>query len=195
MNIVGSSTSSHQPWNKDKLVGQKAPLRLRDIWAIRVRLQLRTAVRVSPCSTLPSTASYGHAIWSNYACAMWRMVSAFHTGRLSCTRRLTVRCSSRSPSRLVLRSAPGSPRRRCHRTPTCSQAGCVNRRICQRGNTRASSTNGSLRLAWMSQRTARTRWGCRRRRCFVAARRIFAQCSCCLELPSWRVLFVILTTN
>ena len=45
MNIVGSSTSSHQPWNKDKLVGQKAPLRLRDIWAIRVRLQLRTAVR------------------------------------------------------------------------------------------------------------------------------------------------------
>ena len=45
MNIVGSSTSSHQPWNKDKLVGQKAPLRLRDIWAIRVRLQLRTAIR------------------------------------------------------------------------------------------------------------------------------------------------------
>ena len=45
MDIVGSSTSSHQPWNKDKLVGQKAPLRLRDIWAIRVRLQLRTAIR------------------------------------------------------------------------------------------------------------------------------------------------------
>lgn len=28
------------PWNKGKLVGQNAPLRLRDIWAIRVRLQL-----------------------------------------------------------------------------------------------------------------------------------------------------------
>lgn len=28
-------------WNKGKLVGQKTPLRLRDIWAIRVRLQLR----------------------------------------------------------------------------------------------------------------------------------------------------------
>jgi site-specific recombinase XerC len=26
------------PWNKGKLVGQKSPLRLRDIWAIRVRL-------------------------------------------------------------------------------------------------------------------------------------------------------------
>jgi hypothetical protein len=28
------------PWNKGKPVGQKAPLKLRDIWAIRVRLEL-----------------------------------------------------------------------------------------------------------------------------------------------------------
>jgi hypothetical protein len=33
-------TFSHQPWNKGKLVGQKAPLRLSDIWAIRVRLKI-----------------------------------------------------------------------------------------------------------------------------------------------------------
>ncbi|WP_336217384.1 tyrosine-type recombinase/integrase [Pseudomonas aeruginosa] len=31
---------AHEPWNKGKLVGQKAPLRLRDIWAIRVRLEI-----------------------------------------------------------------------------------------------------------------------------------------------------------
>ncbi len=31
---------SREPWNKGKLTGQKAPLRLCDIWAIRVRLQL-----------------------------------------------------------------------------------------------------------------------------------------------------------
>lgn len=36
---------NYQPWNKGKLVGQKAPLRLRDIWAIRVRLQLAARVR------------------------------------------------------------------------------------------------------------------------------------------------------
>lgn len=29
-----------EPWNKGKIVGQKAPLRLKDIWAIRIRLQL-----------------------------------------------------------------------------------------------------------------------------------------------------------
>jgi len=33
------------PWNKGKLVGQKAPLRLNEIWAIRVRLQLSLRVR------------------------------------------------------------------------------------------------------------------------------------------------------
>ncbi|MBU6421789.1 MAG: tyrosine-type recombinase/integrase, partial [Gammaproteobacteria bacterium] len=36
---------THQPWNKGKLIGQKAPLKLRDIWAIRVRLQLRHQTR------------------------------------------------------------------------------------------------------------------------------------------------------
>ena len=28
------------PWNKGKIVGQKAPLKLKEIWAIRIRLQL-----------------------------------------------------------------------------------------------------------------------------------------------------------
>jgi hypothetical protein len=33
------------PWNKGKLVGQRVPLRLKDIWAIRVRLQLAERTR------------------------------------------------------------------------------------------------------------------------------------------------------
>lgn len=33
------------PWNKDEMVGQKAPLKLREIWAIRTRLQLRCNLR------------------------------------------------------------------------------------------------------------------------------------------------------
>jgi hypothetical protein len=28
------------PWNKGKLLGQKPPLKLKEIWAIRIRLQL-----------------------------------------------------------------------------------------------------------------------------------------------------------
>ena len=34
------ATQHKEPWNKGKLTGQKAPLKLKDIWAIRVRLQL-----------------------------------------------------------------------------------------------------------------------------------------------------------
>ena len=34
-----------EPWNKGKLVGQKSPLRLKDIWAIRIRLQLTQRTR------------------------------------------------------------------------------------------------------------------------------------------------------
>jgi len=32
-------------WNKGKLVGQKIPLKLKEIWAIRIRLQLTEKVR------------------------------------------------------------------------------------------------------------------------------------------------------
>ena len=40
MNRSNPSVTGRQPWNKGKLVGQKAPLKLKEIWAIRVRLQL-----------------------------------------------------------------------------------------------------------------------------------------------------------
>jgi integrase len=40
-----NNATRETPWNKGKLVGQKAPLRLNEIWAIRVRLQLAHHVR------------------------------------------------------------------------------------------------------------------------------------------------------
>ena len=40
-NISGQS----EPWNKGKLVGQKAPFKLKDLWNIRVRLQLAHRTR------------------------------------------------------------------------------------------------------------------------------------------------------
>lgn len=39
------SVHSHQPSNKGKLVGQKPPLKPKDIWAIRIHLQLGKHVR------------------------------------------------------------------------------------------------------------------------------------------------------
>lgn len=37
--------SHREPWNKSKLVGQKAPLKLKEIWAIRIRLELSHRLR------------------------------------------------------------------------------------------------------------------------------------------------------
>ena len=51
------------PWNKGKLIGQKAPLKLKEIWAIRVRLQLEIGAASLHCSLWPSTSSFARANW------------------------------------------------------------------------------------------------------------------------------------
>lgn len=40
MNSHTEISRTSAPWNKGRLVGQKAPLKLKEIWAIRIRLQL-----------------------------------------------------------------------------------------------------------------------------------------------------------
>ena len=45
MNLQNHVPQEHIPWNKGKLVGQKPPLKLKEIWAIRVRLQLANCIR------------------------------------------------------------------------------------------------------------------------------------------------------
>src|SRR5438874_13053223 len=43
--LIRSTPYRREPWNKGKLVGQKAPLKLKDIWAIRVRLEITHRTR------------------------------------------------------------------------------------------------------------------------------------------------------
>lgn len=45
MVIQSYSIGNREPWNKNKLVGQKSPLKLKEIWAIRIRLELFQRVR------------------------------------------------------------------------------------------------------------------------------------------------------
>lgn len=40
-----SELSKHIPWNKRKLLGQKPPLQLKQIWSIRIRFQILNRVR------------------------------------------------------------------------------------------------------------------------------------------------------
>jgi len=45
MNHIVGNQSKRIPWNKGKLVGQKPPLKLKEIWTIRIRLQLAGNIR------------------------------------------------------------------------------------------------------------------------------------------------------
>ncbi len=45
MYLLTHKPNPHTPWNKGKLTGQKPPLKLKEIWAIRIRLQLNNCVR------------------------------------------------------------------------------------------------------------------------------------------------------
>ena len=41
----GALKSTKEPWNKGKLMGQKPPLKLKEVWEIRIRLQLGKRIR------------------------------------------------------------------------------------------------------------------------------------------------------
>ena len=45
MDTVTTTTARATPWNKGKLLGQKPPLKLKEIWAIRIRLQVNHRTR------------------------------------------------------------------------------------------------------------------------------------------------------
>ena len=45
MYLLTHAPQSHTPWNKGKLIGQKPPFKLKEIWAIRIRLQLANRIR------------------------------------------------------------------------------------------------------------------------------------------------------
>ena len=42
---MNANPISSVPWNKGKLIGQKLPLKPKDIWAMRVRLEMEHRVR------------------------------------------------------------------------------------------------------------------------------------------------------
>jgi len=42
---TASNAAHREPWNKGKVVGQKAPFKPKDIWALRVRLHMDNRVR------------------------------------------------------------------------------------------------------------------------------------------------------
>ena len=114
-----------RPWNLGKLIGQKPPLKLREVWAIRIRLQIQERLR--------DLAMFNLAIDSKLrGCdlVVLRVDDVLLSGRVR--PRTTViqkktghPCSSRSRSRRAKQSCSGSPRAADGPATTCSRAGSV----------------------------------------------------------------------
>jgi len=98
------------PWNKGKLVGQKAPFKPKEVWAIRARLQMENRAR--------ELALFDLGIDSKLrACDLvkLRVRDVCHGDRVasratSSSRRRSDRSSSRSRRRLGRRWRPGFAR-------------------------------------------------------------------------------------
>lgn len=101
METQSGRAANRVPWNKGKLTGQKPPLKLPEIWAIRTRLQMSSNIR--------ELAMFNLAIDSKLrACDLTRLqvqdvCQGAHVGSraMVSSRRRNDRFSSRSRSRLV----------------------------------------------------------------------------------------------
>ena len=112
-----------EPWNKGKLVGQKTPFKLKEIWAIRVRLQLFSRAR--------DLAQFDLGIDSKLrACDLVRLkVRDICHGDRVAARAIVMqqKTSRRSPSPRGRPWPLGSRRQVCARKTTSSQAASTNR--------------------------------------------------------------------
>jgi len=52
------------PWNKGKLIGQKLPLKLKEIWGIRIRLQMEKNSRELALFNLAFDSKLRGYVWS-----------------------------------------------------------------------------------------------------------------------------------
>jgi hypothetical protein len=151
------------PWNKGRLTGQKRPLKPKDVWAIRVRLQLRHRAR--------DLALFNLAIDIKLrGCDLVRLqiddvcaAAGSETAPISFRKRQAGRFSSKSPNRPEPRSEPGFPRSRPGMDGTSSRAASGRSRTSRPGNMRGSSMPGSRVPGSTAPPTAPTRCAARRR--------------------------------
>jgi len=88
--------NNHQvPWNKGKLIGQKSPLKLKEIWAIRIRLQMAKNTRELALFNLAIDSKLRGCDLVTIRISDVPKVTEYHRGQLSCSRKRIGLFSSR----------------------------------------------------------------------------------------------------
>lgn len=158
------------PWNKGRLIGQKRPLRPREVWAIRVRLQLEKRKR--------DLALFNLAIDSKLrGCDLvqLRVNDVCIGGRIQDRATIIQRKTGRPvqfeiTEQTRAQSMTGWPIPPQETVNTSSQAAFMGSRIYPRGSTLASSIAGSNVRGSIARRMGRTRCGGQRWRKFTRRR-------------------------
>ena len=180
------------PWNKGHITGQKRPLKPKDVWAIRVRLQLKHRAR--------DLALFNLAIDSKLrGCDLVRLQvdDVCAGGRVrdrapSFKRRQAGRFSSRSPSRPAPRSKPGFRRSTRETASISSRAASGRTRTSRHGSMQELSTPGSRAPGLTAPPMARIRCDGRRRPRSTRRRAICGRFSCCSDTQSSKAQSAIL---
>ena len=102
------NTAHREPWNKGKIVGQKAPFKLKDIWALRVRLQMEGWVRELALFNLGIDSKLRGCDLVALKVRDVATATKLHRALSSCSTRLSVQCSSRSRRLPATPYKPGS---------------------------------------------------------------------------------------
>ena len=153
----------HDPWNKGVIVGQKSPFKLKEIWAIRVRLQLQHRVR--------ELAMFNLGLDSKLrACDLVKMrvrdiCHGEHVSpRTTVMQQKTSRpqFNSKLPKRPVTQTVTGSKQQNSGRTITCFPAAFISRLTLEPVNTPALLILGSQRLGLIPPNTGHIQCGERR---------------------------------
>src|SRR4030088_808264 len=100
---------AREPWNKGKLVGQKTPFKLKEIWAIRIRLQIAIGAEISQSSIWLSIANFEPATLCNCVYATSAMVRSWRPEPSSCSKKPADLYSLRSLNRRARRYQLGLP--------------------------------------------------------------------------------------
>lgn len=141
MDQFNAATPHREPWNKGKLVGQRTPFKLKEIWAIRIRLQIAHRVR--------DLALFDLAIDSKLrACDLVKMrVRDLCHGDRVATRVIVMQKETQRPVQFEITEQT--------REAITNWIG----RTCPPASTLASSTGGYSRSGLIWRPTARTRCG------------------------------------
>lgn len=174
------------PWNKGILVGQKRPLQPKNVWPIRVRLEMSGAIR--------ELALFNLAIDSKLrACDLVKLrVEDLWSGSSIRDRATIIQkktngpCSLRSPSRRRPHWRRGFPLFEGTAAATCFQAVGRRRSTCRRGSMPALSIAGSRLSDSTLAPMAPTRCGAPRQHRFTRRRAIFGPSRFCSVTLSWK---------